>query len=34
MYPGDVHARKYAEKHLRKLLALGMVIARPLPGAW
>jgi len=32
MYPRDAHARKYAEKHLRKLLALGMVIARPLPG--
>jgi len=32
MYPCDAHARKYAEKHLRKLLALGMVIARSLPG--
>lgn len=33
LHPGQRHSRKYAEKHLRKLLALRMVVARRLPGA-
>lgn len=32
MHPTDKHARKYAEKYLRKLLTLRLVIARLLPG--
>lgn len=32
LHPGRPHARKYAEKHLRKLLELRLVVARPLPG--
>lgn len=32
IYPNDRHARKYAEKLVRKLLSMRMVIARKLPG--
>ncbi len=32
MYPGDPFARKYAEKLVRKLMLLKMLIARPLSG--
>lgn len=32
LYPSKAHARKYAEVHLRKLLMLRYVVARPLPG--
>lgn len=32
LYPADPHSRKYAERHLRKLAALQLVLARPLPG--
>lgn len=32
MYPYDPFARKYAEKLVRKLMLLKMLIARPLPG--
>lgn len=32
LYPGRPHSRKYAEKNLRKLLELRLVVARPLPG--
>lgn len=32
MHPNNPHARKYAEKYLRKLQALRYVIARKLPG--
>ncbi len=32
IYPGDPFARKYAEKLVRKLMLLKMLIARPLPG--
>lgn len=32
MHPNNEHARKYAEKHMRKLQALRYVIARQLPG--
>ena len=32
MHPNDKHARKYAEKYLRKLLTLRYVVARKLPG--
>lgn len=32
LYPGQLHSRKYAEKNLRKLLAMRYVVARRLPG--
>lgn len=32
LYPKNEHGRKYAETHLRKLLTLRYVLARPLPG--
>lgn len=32
LHPGKPHSRKYAERHLRKLLALRYVVARKLPG--
>jgi hypothetical protein len=32
LYPGSVHSRKYAERNLRKLLGLRMIVARQLPG--
>jgi hypothetical protein len=32
LYPGRTHSRKYAERNLRKLLGLRMIVARPLPG--
>lgn len=32
LYPKNEHGRKYAETHLRKLLELRYVLARPLPG--
>lgn len=32
LYPGNKHSRKYAEKLLRKLIAMQLVIARKLPG--
>jgi hypothetical protein len=32
MYPSDLHSRKYAEKVVRKLLELQLLLARPLPG--
>lgn len=32
LYPGSEHSRKYAEKNLRKLLTLRLVVARQLPG--
>lgn len=32
LHPNDKHARKYAEKYLRKLLTLRYVVARKLPG--
>lgn len=32
LYPNNPHGRKYAEEHVRKLLALRYVLARSLPG--
>jgi hypothetical protein len=32
LYPGRLHSRKYAERNVRKLLELRMVVARRLPG--